>query len=485
MALSDMREFIALLKNKGLLKVVEAEVDPNLELAAILERLVLEKGPAVLFKNVKGYSMPVVGNLYGTRERVSLGLGATEDELGKIAEFIAFLQRPKPPEGIWDALKKVPFFASLLTLGPKTVWAAPCQDVVLTGDDVNLNALPIIKCWPGDAAPLITWPLVVTRGPDGGSFNVGVYRMQLLGRNKAIMRWLPQRGGATHQRQWKEAGKDPMPVAVAIGCDPTMTIAAVTPLPEAVDEYHFAGILKKKAVELVDCKTVPLRVPASSEIVLEGEIYFNETASEGPFGDHTGYYNAVEEFPVFTVKAITHRKTPTYLTTITGRPPKEDAVIGTVLNTLYLPTLKLNFPEIVDFSLPMEAVSYRIAVVSIKKEYPGHARRIMMGLWGLLKQFLYVKYIIVVDDDIDVNNWADVIWAISTRVDPGRDTLILKNTPIDYLDFASPKTGLGGKLGIDATNKIGTETSREWGEKMTIDEVTEKLVTGRWKEYGL
>ncbi len=484
MTYTDLREFISELEKKGLLKRVKTEVDPELEIAEIMERLVQKGGPAILFENVKGSDMPVLANTFGSRERCAMGLGVSEEDFIKIGELIAFLQRPKPPEGKWNAVKQVPFFAKILTLGPKTKSGAPCQEVVLKGDDVDLNKIPILKCWPGDVAPLITWPLVVTRGPDGGPFNVGVYRMQQLDRNRTIMRWLAHRGGAKHKAEWEAIGK-PQPVAVAIGCEPATTIAAVTPVPEDMDEFLFAGVLRKKNIELVDCKTVPLKVPNTAEIVLEGEIRHGETALEGPYGDHTGYYNAAEPFPVFHVKCITHRRNPIYMATITGRPPKEDAVIGTVLNSIYLPSLQLQFPEVVDFSLPMEAVSYRIAIVSIKKQYPGHARRIMMGLWGVLKQFMYVKYIIVVDEDIDVHKWDDVIWAISTRADPGRDTMIIEDTPIDYLDFASPKDGLGGKLGIDATNKMPPEVSREWGEKMEMTDEIKELVTRKWGEYGI
>lgn len=484
MVYNDLRGFLEELKKKGLLHSVQAKVSTELEIAEIIDRLVKVGGPAVVFENVEGHSIPVVGNLFGTRERVALGLGVTEEELAQVGEFIALLQRPEPPEGLWDAVKKIPFFGKVLTLGPKTVKSAPCQEVVKTGPDADLSAIPIIKCWPGDAAPLITWPLVVTRAPGGGPQNVGVYRMQYLDAKRAIMRWLKHRGGAGHFRMWEEAGK-PMPVAVAIGCEPATTIAAVTPVPEDVGEFHFAGVLRKKAIELVECRTIPLKVPATAEIVLEGEILHGDLAPEGPFGDHTGYYNAEEPFPVFQLKAVTHRRDPLYLTTITGRPPKEDAVIGTVLNNIYLPSLKLQFPEVIDFSLPMEAVSYRIAVVSIKKEYPGHARRIMMGLWGVLKQFMYVKYVIVVDDDINVHDWADVIWAVSTRVDPARDTLIVERTPIDYLDFSSPLDSLGSKMGIDATTKSPPEVSRKWGEKMEMTPEIVELVTKKWKEYGL
>ncbi len=483
MTFSDLRAFIDLLETKGLLKRVTAEVSTDLEIAEIMERLIHTGGPAVLFENVLGSSMPVLANLFGTRERCAMGLGVAEEEFIKIGELIAFLQRPKPPEGIWNAVKQVPFLGKMLTLGPKTKGSGACQEVVKTGDDADLSMLPILKCWPGDAAPLITWPLVVTRGPEGGAFNVGVYRMQYLDKKRAIMRWLAHRGGAKHKAEWEAIGK-PQPVAIAIGCEPATTLAAVTPVPEDVDEFLFAGILRKKNIELVECKTVPLKVPASAEIIIEGEIRHDETEMEGPFGDHTGYYNAAEPFPVFHVKAITHRKNPIYMTTITGRPPKEDAVIGTVLNNIYLPSLQLQFPEVVDFSLPMEAVSYRIAILSIKKQYPGHARRVMMGFWGVLKQFMYVKYVIIVDEDINVHDWDDVVWAISTRVDPARDTVIIEDTPIDYLDFASPKDGLGGKMGIDATNKIPPEVTREWGTKMEMTAEIKDLVEKRWKEYG-
>ena len=493
MTFNDLREFLNHLESKNLLKRVKAQVDANLEIAAIMDRLVKKGGPAVIFENVEGYNIPVVANLFGTEERVAIGLGITEDEFIEIGKWLAYLQRPKPPEGIWEAIKSIPFFGRMLTLGPKTVRSGACQEVVLQGDDVDLSKFPIIKCWPEDAAPLITWPLVITqppplspslRGTEGGTINVGVYRMQYLDKKRAIMRWLKHRGGAHHQRLWKEKGKS-MPVAVAIGCEPATIIAAVTPVPEDVSEFHFAGVLRKKAIELVDCKTVPLKVPATAEIVLEGEIRHEDTAMEGPFGDHTGYYNSAEPFPVFHIKCITHRKDPLYLTTITGRPPKEDAIIGMALNKMFLPSLQLQFPEVQDFSLPMEAVSYRIAVVSIKKQFPGHARRIMMGIWGMLKQFMYVKYIIVVDEDINVHDWNDVVWAISTRVDPARDTMIIEETPIDYLDFSSPVAELGSKMGIDATMKKSPEVNREWGKKVEMDKMIESLIDKRWGEYGI
>ncbi|MFQ5901473.1 MAG: menaquinone biosynthesis decarboxylase [Thermodesulfobacteriota bacterium] len=484
MAYKDLREFIALLEKKGELKRVKVPVDANLEISEIIDRLVRKKGPAVIFENVKGYNIPIVANLFGTLDRVASGLGIEVDGLEEIGRLIAYAQRPEPPQGLWDTLKKIPLFRQLIGATPKIVKKGACQEIILEGKDVDLTKFPIMKCWPGDVAPLITWPLVITRTPDAKApVNVGVYRMQLLDKKSTIMRWLSHRGGAGHFRLWKEKGK-PMPVVVAIGCEPATIIAAVTPVPEGIGEFHFAGVIRKQAVELVQCKTIDLKVPASSEIVLEGEIYPDDEALEGPFGDHTGYYNHAEPFPIFHVKCITHRKNPLYLTTITGRPPKEDAVIALALNKMFLPTLKLHLPEVRDFSLPMEAVSYRIAVVSINKQYPGHAKRVMMGIWGFLKQFLYVKYIIVVDDDIDVHNWDDVMWALATRVDPARDTLIIEDTPVDYLDFSSPVAELGSKMGIDATMKSPPEVNREWGKKMGMPQEIIDMVDKRWKGYG-
>ena len=484
MPYNDLRDFINNLEKKGELVRIKTEVSPYLEITEILERLLLMKGPAVLFENVKGFNFPVVANLYGTIERVALGLESDEEGLEEIGTFLAYLQHPEPPKGLIEAIKKLPFFAKIMSLTPKTVNRAPCQEVIIQGDDVDLSRFPIMTCWPGDVAPLITWPLVITQSPSGGPYNVGVYRMQVIGKNKTIMRWLKTRGGAQHYREWME-GNTAMPVSVAIGCEPATTIAAVTPVPERVGEFHFAGLLRKEAIELVQCMTNSLMVPATSEIVLEGEILPGEEAQEGPFADHTGYYNAEEHFPVFRVKCITHRSNPLYLSTITGRPPKEDAIIALALTKIFLPLLRNQFPEIMDFHLPMEAVSYRIAVVSIKKEFPGHAKRVMMGLWGFLKQFLYVKYIIVVDDDIDVRKWDDVIWALSTRVDPGRDTTIIENTPFDYLDFSTPLPELGAKMGIDATMKSPPEVNRAWGKKVEMATEIKELVDKKWPSLNL
>jgi 4-hydroxy-3-polyprenylbenzoate decarboxylase len=484
MSYHDLRDFIAQLERRNLLIRIKAEVDPNLEITEILSRIVAANGPAVIFENVKGSAIPIVSNLFGTIERVSIALDTTPDGLTDIGEFLASIKQPKPPNGFLEVMKKIPFYKHLYSMAPKTVRYGECQEVVLEGDDVDLSKFPILHCWPGDVAPLITWPLVITKGVDGEPFNVGVYRMQVLDKNRTVMRWLAHRGGAQHYREWMKLNK-PMPVAVVIGADPGTILAAASPVPDGISEFHFAGLYRKKSLELVQCKTIDLKVPASSEIVLEGEIYPGDFAPEGPYGDHTGYYNPAEPFPVFKVRCITHRKNPLYLTTVTGRPPREDAVIAAALNKIFVPLLKQTFPEVVDFILPMEAVSYRMAIVSIKKAYPGHAKRIMMGLWGFLKQFLYVKYIIVVDSDIDVNNWGDVIWAISTRADPSRDITIINDTPIDYLDFASPKDSLGGKMGIDATNKIGAETTREWGARLEMSNDVVDQVTKRWGEFGL
>jgi len=484
MPYNDLRDFINSLEKKGELVRIKTEVSPYLEITEILERLLLMKGPAVLFENVKGFNFPVVANLYGTIERVALGLESDEEGLEEIGTFLAYLQHPEPPKGLIEAIKKLPFFAKIMSLTPKSVNRAPCQEVIIQGDDVDLSRFPVMTCWPGDVAPLITWPLVITQSPSGGPYNVGVYRMQVIGKNKTIMRWLKTRGGAQHYREWMERNT-PMPVSVAIGCEPATTIAAVTPVPERVGEFHFAGLLRKEAIELVQCMTNSLMVPATSEIVLEGEILPGEETQEGPFADHTGYYNAEEHFPVFRVKCITHRSSPLYLSTITGRPPKEDAIIALALTKIFLPLLRNQFPEIIDFHLPMEAVSYRIAVVSIKKEFPGHAKRVMMGLWGFLKQFLYVKYIIVVDDDIDVRKWDDVIWALSTRVDPGRDTTIIENTPFDYLDFSTPLPELGAKMGIDATMKSPPEVNRAWGKKVEMAAEIKELVDKKWPSLNL
>ena len=484
MAFNDLRDFIKHLEKEGLLKRIRAEVDPNLEMTEIQKRVLEEGGPALLFENVKGSDVPALGNLFGTVERVAMAIGKKPEELREVGELLAILKQPEPPKGVKDAIGKLPLLKQMLNMPPKMVSRAPCQQVVLEGDRVDLDKFPIQSCWPGEPAPLITWPLVVTKDPDTDMHNVGIYRMQKLGKNKAIMRWLHHRGGAQQHAKWKALGKN-TPCAVAIGADPGMILAAVTPVPDTLSEYSFAGLLRGGKVELTECKTVPLKVPASAEIILEGEVSMEETAPEGPYGDHTGYYNAAEPFPVFNIKCITHRKDPIYMTTFTGRPPDEPAILALALNEIFVPLLKQAFPEVVDFHLPMEACSYRMAVVSIKKHYPGHAKRVMMGVWSFLRQFMYTKYVIIVDDDIDVRSWKDVIWALSTRVDPLRDTTMIDRTPIDYLDFASPLDSLGSKMGIDATNKIGSEVTREWGTPIKMDDEVVKRVTERWEELGL
>ncbi|WP_189444421.1 4-hydroxy-3-polyprenylbenzoate decarboxylase [Salinicola rhizosphaerae] len=487
MKYNDLRDFIAVLEARGELKRVGVEVDPYLEITEICDRTLRAGGPALLFENVKGSEMPVLGNLFGTPERVALGMGQESIEaLREVGKLLAFLKEPDPPKGLKDAWEKLPIFKQVMSMGPKTLRSAPCQEVVQTGDDVDLDRLPIQHCWPGDAAPLVTWALVVTKGPHKSRQNLGIYRQQKIGKNRLIMRWLSHRGGALDFREWQQQHPgEPFPVAVALGADPATILGAVTPVPDTLSEYAFAGLLRGSRTELVKCGHADLEVPASSEIVLEGYIYPDDMAPEGPFGDHTGYYNEVESFPVFTVERITHRRDPIYHSTYTGRPPDEPAVLGLALNEVFVPILRKQFPEIVDFYLPPEGCSYRMAVVTMKKQYPGHAKRVMMGVWSFLRQFMYTKFVIVLDDDVDARNWEDVIWAITTRMDPARDTVMVENTPIDYLDFASPVAGLGSKMGLDATNKWPGETSREWGEPILMDAEVKARVDARWGEYGI
>ncbi|MFQ5507968.1 MAG: UbiD family decarboxylase [Leptospirillia bacterium] len=484
MPFSDLREFISVLEKSGDLHRVKAEVDPHLEMTEIGCRVLKDGGPAVLFENPKGYDWPVLINLFGTVGRIEKGLECEPGGLRRVGELLASLKQPEPPRGMKDAIGKLPLVKAMMNMPPRTVSRPACQEVVLTGDQIDLSRIPVMGCWPGEPAPLITWPLVITRGPDNGRTNLGIYRMQVLSKNQAIMRWLAHRGGALDHQAWKDKNPDPIPVAIAIGCEPATTIAAVTPVPDSLSEYHFAGLLRGKKIEVADCRTVPLQVPATAEIVIEGHVSLTDYADEGPYGDHTGYYNDVEKFPVFTATAVTHRKNPIYMSTYTGRPPDEPAMLGLALNDVFVPLLQQQFPEVVDLHLPMEACSYRMAIISIKKQYPGHARRIMMGLWSVLRQFMYTKFIVVVDDDINVKSWDDVMWAISTRVDPVRDTMMVENTPIDYLDFASPASGMGSKMGIDATHKVPPETNRAWGEPLRMDPEVVEQVTKRWKEFG-
>ena len=489
MTYSNLRDFIDRLERDDRLRRVRAPVSTALEITEIQTRLLAEGGPAVLFENPVGpdgrtFDMPVLANLFGSVERVAWGMDREPSELRELGEQLAFLRQPEPPGGFREALGMMPLLKTVMAMKPKSVGTAPCQDVVLTGDEIDLAALPIQSCWPGEPAPLITWPLVVTEGADGTA-NLGIYRMQVTGRNTTLMRWLRHRGGAQHHAGGAASGADAIPAAAVIGADPGTIIAAVAPVPETMSEYQFAGLLRGRKVALADCKTVPLKVPAEAEIVLEGHVSLRETGEEGPYGDHTGYYNAVERFPVFTISAITMRKDPIYLSTFTGRPPDEPSVLGEALNDVFVPLLIQQFPEITDFWLPPEACSYRVAVVRMRKAYPGHAKRIMMAVWSYLRQFMYTKFVIVVDEDIDARSWTDVVWAISTNVDPARDLTVIENTPIDYLDFASPEPGLGSKLGIDATAKIPPETTREWGRRIRMSDDIIDEVTRKWSDYGL
>src|ERR1700737_3110533 len=493
MPYASLRDFIDRLEAASRLVRVAAPVSPYLEMTEIQTRVVGGGGPAALVENVTretggSYGMPVLVNLFGTVERVAWGMDREPHELREIGETLAFLKQPEPPGGWREALEMLPLLRTVMAMRPRTVGAAPCQEIILRGGEIDLSALPVQTCWPGEPAPLITWPLVVTKGPGArreDGFNLGIYRMQVTGRDTTLMRWLKHRGGAQHHRRWAEAKREPLPAAAVIGADPGTIIAAVTPVPDTLSEYQFAGLLRGKRLDLVDCKTVPLKVPAEAEIVLEGHVSLDEYGDEGPYGDHTGYYNSVERFPVFRLSAITMRPTPIYLSTFTGRPPDEPSILGEALNEVFIPLLQQQFPEIVDFWLPPEGCSYRIAVVSIRKAYPGHAKRVMMGIWSFLRQFMYTKFVIVVDDDIDARDWKDVMWAISTRMDPVRDVTLVDNTPIDYLDFASPESGLGGKIGLDATAKLPPETRREWGRPIRMSEEIVAEVTSKWASYGL
>ena len=487
MKYKDLRDFIDLLDKRGELKRISQEIDPYLEMTEIADRTLRAEGPALLFENPKGYDIPVLANLFGTPKRVAMGMGQEDvSELREVGKLLAFLKEPEPPKGIKEAIGQIPVFKQVLNMPAKEVKKAPCQQVILQGDDVDLTKFPIQHCWPGDAAPLITWGLTVTKGPHKKRQNLGIYRQQLLGKNKIIMRWLSHRGGALDFQEWcKEHPGQPYPVSVALGADPATILGAVTPVPDTLSEYAFAGLLRGSKTEVVKSISNDLQVPASAEIVLEGHIMPGEMAPEGPYGDHTGYYNEVDDFPVITVTHITHRKDPIYHSTFTGRPPDEPAILGVALNEVFVPILQKQFPEIVDFYLPPEGCSYRMAVVTMKKQYPGHAKRVMMGVWSFLRQFMYTKFVIVCDDDINARDWNDVIWAITTRMDPARDTTLIENTPIDYLDFASPVSGLGSKMGMDATNKWPGETTREWGEPIVMDQATKDRVDELWDSLDI
>lgn len=499
MTYRSLRDFIARLEAAGELVRVREPVSTVLEMTEIQTRLIATGGPAVIFErpiraDKKPSDIPVLVNLFGSVKRVAMGVTMGREErtdaksLREVGDLLATLRQPQPPRNFGEAIDLLPLAKTVLAMKPKSVSRAPCQETVLRGDQIDLAMLPIQTCWPGEPAPLITWPLVVTKGPGDAredNYNLGIYRLQVLGRNQTLMRWLRHRGGAQHHARWAKEKAEPLPAAIVLGADPGTILAAVTPVPDTLSEYQFAGLLRGQRVELVDCVSQPLKVPAEAEIVLEGEVSLNDYRDEGPFGDHTGYYNSVEQFPVFTITAMTMRRNPIYLSTYTGRPPDEPSVLGEALNEVFVPLIQQQFPEIVDFWLPPEGCSYRIAVVSMKKAYPGHAKRVMMAVWSYLRQFMYTKWVIVVDDDIDARNWKDVMWAISTRMDPARDITVVTNTPIDYLDFASPESGLGSKIGLDATNKLPPETKREWGRKIRMDDDIVRTVTEKWPRLGL
>ncbi|MDP1681116.1 MAG: 4-hydroxy-3-polyprenylbenzoate decarboxylase [Burkholderiales bacterium] len=487
MKYTDLRDFISQLEARGELKRIAVEIDPHLEMTEVCDRVLRAGGPAILFEKPKGHHMPVLGNLFGTAQRVAMGMGEEDvASLREVGKLLAFLKEPEPPKGLKDAWEKLPLYKQVLNMAPKVVSEAKCQEIVWQSDDVDLAKLPIQTCWPGDVAPLITWGLVVTQGPHKPRQNLGIYRQQVISKNKVIMRWLPHRGGALDFRDFQAAHPgENFPVAVALGADPATILGAVTPVPDSLSEYQFAGLLRGAKTEVVKCVSCDLQVPASAEIVLEGYIAPFDTALEGPYGDHTGYYNEQDTFPVFTLTHITMRRDPIYHSTYTGKPPDEPAVLGVALNEVFVPLLQKQFPEISDFYLPPEGCSYRMAVVSMKKQYPGHAKRVMFGVWSFLRQFMYTKFIIVVDDDVNIRDWKEVIWALTTRVDAARDTLIVENTPIDYLDFASPVSGLGSKMGIDATNKWPGETTREWGTPITRDADVVARIDSIWKDLGL
>lgn len=487
MKYKDLRDFLTQLETQGELKRIKACVDPRLEMTEISDRVLRAKGPALLFEHPRGFTTPVLTNLFGTPLRVAMGMGADSiDALGEIGKLLAYLKEPEPPQGIKDAWQKLPIFKQVLSMAPKVVRSGPVESNILEADQVNLDWLPIQTCWPLDAGPLVTWPLVITRGPDRERQNLGIYRMQKIGPNRLIMRWLSHRGGALDFKAWQQQRPgEPFPVAVALGADPATLLAAVTPVPDTLSEYAFAGLLRGARTELVDSKLSNLQVPASAEIVLEGFLYPDDDADEGPFGDHTGYYNEIDRFPVFTIERIMHRNQPIYQSTYTGRPPDEPAVLGVALNEVFVPILQKQFPEIVDFYLPPEGCSYRLAVVTINKQYPGHAKRVMMGVWSFLRQFMYTKFVIVTDADVNARSWEDVIWAMTTRMDPARDTLMVEQTPIDYLDFASPVSGLGSKMGMDATNKWAGETSRDWGKPIEQDPRVKAKIDQLWAELDL
>ncbi|KOR29799.1 3-octaprenyl-4-hydroxybenzoate carboxy-lyase [Achromatium sp. WMS2] len=487
MPYNDLREFIHQLESTGELKRIKIPISPKLEVTEICDRTLKAGGPALLFENIKESKIPLLANLFGTTRRVALAMGADSmDALRDIGKLLAFLKEPEPPKGMRDAWEKLPIFRKVLDMAPKVRHSAPCQSVIYEQNNVDLGQLPIQTCWPNDAGPLITWGLVITKGPNKARHNLGIYRMQVIGNNRVIMRWLAHRGGALDYRDWQQLHpKQPFPIAVALGADPATTLAAVTPIPDSLSEYAFAGLLRDKRTEISQCVGIDLQIPTTAEIILEGYLKPGDMAPEGPFGDHTGYYNEVENFPVMTIERLTRRADAIYHSTYTGRPPDEPAILGVALNEVFVPILQKQYPEIIDFYLPPEGCSYRLAVVSIHKQYPGHAKRIMFGIWSFLRQFMYTKFIIVTDGDVDARDWKDVIWAMTTRMDPIRDTVLVDNTPIDYLDFASPTSGLGSKMGFDATNKWPGETTRHWGQPIAMSADVKNHIDSLWEQLGI
>jgi 4-hydroxy-3-polyprenylbenzoate decarboxylase len=483
----DLRDFLEYLESQGDLHRIQYPVDPNLEMTEISDRVLRADGPALLFENPIGHDIPVLTNLFGSARRVAAAMGCDDvSQLREVGKLLAFLKEPEPPAGLKDAWNKASLFKQVLNMAAKEVKKPKCQEVIIDKEDIDLANIPIQTCWPGDVAPLITWGLVVTKGPQQKRQNLGIYRQQVIGKNRVIMRWLSHRGGALDFKAWQQQNPgEPFPISVALGADPATILAAVTPIPDALSEYAFAGLLRGEKTKVASCLSNELQIPVSAEFVLEGYIYPDDYAPEGPYGDHTGYYNEVDNFPVFTIEKITHRKQPIYHSTYTGRPPDEPAILGVALNEVFIPLLQKQYPEIVDFYLPPEGCSYRMAIVTIKKQYPGHAKRVMMGVWSFLRQFMYTKFVIVTDDDVNARDWNDVIWAITTRVDPTRDTTLIDNTPIDYLDFASPVSGLGSKMGIDATDKWEGETNREWGVAIERDPQVKQKIDEIWNELGL
>jgi 4-hydroxy-3-polyprenylbenzoate decarboxylase len=487
MAYKNLRDFIKdLEKSKKLLRI-KTPVDPKFEITEICHRTLKGEGPALLFENPKGFNIPVLSNLFGTVERIALSLGGkTKEDLRELGSIFAFLKTPKHPASIKSLLKKMPIYKKVLHMNPKLIDNAPAQENIIEGNDIDLSTIPIQTCWPNDAGPLITWGLVTTKSISQKRQNLGVYRQQVISKNQLIMRWLAHRGGALDYLEWQKITPNkPFPISVSIGADPATIIASAIPIPNNISEYSFAGLLRGKKTVLTKSISNNLLVPANAEYILEGYLKPNLIANEGPFGDHTGYYNEIEKFPIFTVEKITHRSNPIYHSTYTGRPPDEPSILGIALNELFLPIIQEQFPEISDFYLPPEGCSYRLAIITIKKNYPGHAKQIMMAAWSYLQQFLYTKWIIIADDDINARDWKDVIWALTTRMDPKRDTLILENTPIDYLDFSSPKTGLGSKIGFDATNKWPNETKRSWGKPITQNKDITDRIDQLWPDLGI